>query len=72
MKLDPGILSRKAPVDCCSLLVAALLLGSSLIAEGRSVRNAPVQALFCQDTEFDFGHIEPGTVLRGIDEFKLI
>ncbi len=46
--------------------VSGLFPGNEFQIEGPFVRDTSVKALFGQDTQLDFGHVEPRTMSRGV------
>jgi len=71
-KFDPGVLRRKLPGDfCVSVVTMALPCRDGCGGLGQAV-HAPVQALANQNVQFDFGHVEPTAVLRGVDELEAV
>ena len=72
LQLHPCLRSRKLPVNYRPGRVAGGLRCGQVPFECRFVRDAPMQALARQDTEFDLGHIEPTAVLGGVVKFQLL
>lgn len=62
------VLSSERPLDAPVLGVAACLPSGDLGDDRGAIRQAPIQALAIKDADFDFGHIEPTGVLRGVME----
>src|SRR3972149_6469471 len=63
------ILPSERPFDASLLRIAALLPGVDLGIERGTIRQAPVKALTIKDADFDFGHVEPTGMLRGVVEY---
>src|SRR3990172_7105408 len=63
------ILPSERPFDAPLLRIAALLPGVDLGIERGTIRQAPVKALTIKDADFDFGHVEPTGMLRGVVEY---
>lgn len=60
------ILPSERPRDRSLLGIAALLPGIDLGHECGSIRQASIQTLAIQDADFDFSHVEPARVFRGV------
>jgi len=69
-ELNASVSSGETPVDSRSRSVAAVLPSCDLLRQALFVRDASVQALSMQDTEFDFSHIEPTAMLGGVMDFQ--
>src|SRR5437016_3278120 len=60
------ILARKGPRDAASFCVTALLPSGDFGSEQCASRHPAVKALPIKDTDFDFRHVEPTGVHRGV------
>src|SRR5262249_42915245 len=69
MELYASILSGKAPVNRRMLTIAPLLIGSGVASESSNIRQATIETLTLQDTQFNLRHVEPTAMFRG--EMKL-
>jgi len=58
------------PLDLSAFGVASLLPSGDLGEDCLLVVDAAVEALAAQDADFDFHHIEPTGVFRGVVELK--
>src|SRR6185369_6137063 len=72
MQLHSRLRSRKLPVNRGSGCIASCLYGGQFPLEGSFGGDAPVQALAGEDTEFDFGHVEPTPMLGCIVKLQLL
>ena len=61
-----GVLPRERPLDTSLLGVSAPLPCIDFTGEGVTVGQAPIQALAIKDANFDFRHVQPTGVLRGV------
>ena len=61
-----GVLPSERPLDTSLLVVSAPLPGIDFTGEGVTVGQAPIQALAIKDANFDFRHVQPTGVLRGV------
>ena len=62
------ILPSKRPCDTALVGISALLPGVDLGDNGVAIRQAPIQTLAIQRSDFNFGHVEPTGVFRGVME----
>ena len=60
------VLSGERPRDASLVGISALLPGIDLGNECGAVGQAPIQALAIQNADFDFRHVEPTGVFRGV------
>lgn len=58
-ELAISVLARKAPGDATVLGIASLLPGGNFGREGSPVLETSSETLALQDTDLDFGHVEP-------------
>lgn len=63
------ILSSERPLDAPVLGVTACLPSRDLGGDCGAIRQAPIETLAVKDADFDFGHVEPTGVLRGVMEY---
>lgn len=63
------VLSRERPLDAPMLGVTARLPSSDLGGDCGAIRQTPIKTLAIEDADFDFGHIEPAGMLRGVMEY---
>src|SRR5437867_5020360 len=71
MQLHPCNLVGEPPVNGRSLGIAAFFISRDLLFERFQIRQAASQTLTLKDAQFDFGHIEPTAMLRGVMELQL-
>ena len=64
------VLPRERPLDTSPLVVSASLPGIDLAGEGVTVGQAPIQALAVEDADFNFRHVQPTGMLRGVMKFQ--
>jgi hypothetical protein len=57
-----GVCGFEVPVDGFVARVSVVLPGGGFVEEGREVRDASSQALLCEDTQFNLGHMQPAAV----------
>ena len=62
MQFGPGLLGGEPPINGRALGISALLIGVHLPSERRYIRQAAIETLPVQHTEFDFGHIQPAAM----------
>src|SRR5208282_2176412 len=62
------VLPREGPREAAAFGVTALLPSGHFNSEQRAVWQASVKALAIKDPDFDFRHVEPAGVLRGVVE----
>src|SRR5450759_908911 len=62
------VLPSERPLDAPVLGVSARLPSSDLGGDRGAIWQAPIKALPIKDTDFNFGHVEPTGVLRGVME----
>src|ERR1019366_8103464 len=63
------ILSSERPLDTSVLGVAARLPRSDLGDDRSAIRQTPIKTLAIKDADFNFGHVEPAGMLRGVMEY---
>ena len=68
---DTGIRCVEAPVNPRFVVIACRLPGCHFLTQLGNMRNAAIQTLLGEDSEFTFGHIEPTAMLRRIVKFQL-
>lgn len=61
-----GVLPRERPLDTSLLVVSAPLPWVDFTGERVTVGQAPIQVLAVKDANFDFCHVQPTGVLRGV------
>src|SRR4249920_2948832 len=72
MQLGPSLLGGELPIDRGSLSVAAAFIGGYLLSERRDIRKTAIKTLTVQDTEFDFGHVQPTAMFGGVVELQFL
>src|ERR1019366_795295 len=60
------ILSSERPLDAPLLGVAARLPSSDLGDDRSAIRQTPIKTLAIKDADFNFSHVEPAGMLRGV------
>jgi len=63
------ILPSERPFNTAVVGISAVLPGVDLGNDGVAVRQTPIQALAIQDANFNFRHIEPTGVFRGVVKY---
>ena len=71
-ELDPCVGCGELPIDACVLVVSEGLPRFDLASDHVDVVDSPVQTLRAEHVQLDFGHIQPASVLRGVDEIEAI
>lgn len=69
-KLSVRILAREFPLDAAPFGVTTTLPGGDFECDSGFVLEAPSEALTFQDTDFDFGHVEPAGMFWGMVKFN--
>ena len=62
------ILASERPRDASVLGVAERLPSCDLGCDRGAILQTPIKTLAIKDTDFNFGHVEPTGVLRGVME----
>jgi hypothetical protein len=69
-ELDPGIIGREMPDHTACVTVARLVPRRQFGIQGLGVRDAAVQTLGTEHSEFDFSHVEPTAVAGRVVDFQ--
>jgi hypothetical protein len=71
-QLQPRAFCGEHPLDACTTLVALLFPRLDFTDEAFTLADLAVQALAPQHANFEFHHIQPARMLRGIMEFQAL
>jgi hypothetical protein len=72
LEFDPGVVGGELPVDGGLAIIAGGFPAVNLCAHGFEARNPVVETLALERAEFDFGHVEPTAVLRGVMKLEFL
>ncbi len=72
MQFLPCLRGREAPHNRGLGRIADVFIGGDLTDEHGFVRDAAIQTLALQDTQLDFGHIQPTAMLGRVMKFELL
>ena len=71
-QFDSSVTGEKLPVNVRLPIVPVLFPSGNMAVHGFKVRNAPIQALPDQGTQFDLRHVEPAAVFGRVVDFKAL